>query len=82
MMSNKVREAATPNEMRAEIFRLAYIDPLVRSIFRASDIQGLSAEDRYTILAYHALKSRSIYMEKLLRMLDTTINVPDISIPK
>ncbi len=51
----QVREAVTPSEMRAEIVRLARHSPLVRSTMDCADCTGLSAEDRYTMLAYHAL---------------------------
>lgn len=53
-----VRDATTPNEMRAEIMRLSWNNrnPLVRQVMDAADYNGLSAEDRYTLLAYHALK--------------------------
>lgn len=55
----KVREAFTPEEMRAEIFRLRHYDPLVRAVMQGADYRGASAEDRYTTLAYAALQERA-----------------------
>lgn len=55
MMIEQVREAVTPSEMRAEIARLRRSNHIVRKTMDAADYTGLSAEDRYTMLAYHAL---------------------------
>jgi len=51
----QVREATTPSEMRAEIVRLSRYNNIVRATMNCADYTGLSAEDRYTMLAYHAL---------------------------
>jgi len=58
-MLEQVKDATTPTEMRAELYRLKHFDPLVRSVFDAADYGGMSAEDRYTVLAYNALKQLS-----------------------
>lgn len=63
----EVREATSPSEMRAEINRLRYYDPIARATMDAADYYGLSAEDRYTTLAYHALKSSADAHRKLFR---------------
>jgi hypothetical protein len=52
----QVNDAETPEEMRAEIFRLEHYDPLVRNVMDSANYNGASAEDRYTVLAYNALK--------------------------
>jgi len=52
----QVKVAETAEEMRAEIFRLQRHDPMVRSIMDFANYRGLSAEDRYVMLAYNALK--------------------------
>lgn len=54
-----VRPAKTPTEMRAEIYRLSHYDSLVRSITTMANMEGLSSEDRYTLLAYQALRQAS-----------------------
>ena len=51
----QVREATTPSEMRVEIARLTRNNHIVRATMDCADYTGLSAEDRYTMLAYHAL---------------------------
>lgn len=51
----QVREATTPSDMRAEIARMSRSNYLVRLVWDSADYTGLSAEDRYTMLAYHAM---------------------------
>jgi hypothetical protein len=52
----QVKDAETPEEMRAEIYRLQHYDSLVRAVMDSANYRGASAEDRYTVLAYNALK--------------------------
>ena len=52
----QVKDAETPEEMRAELYRLQHYDPLVRAVMDSANYRGASAEDRYTVLAYNALK--------------------------
>jgi hypothetical protein len=52
----QVKDAETPEEMRAELYRLQSYDPLVRAVMDSANYRGASAEDRYTVLAYNALK--------------------------
>lgn len=56
----------TPAEMRAEIFRWSYEDPIVRNCFAVADRDGLSGEDRFTLLAYHALRVKKEAYDMLL----------------
>ncbi|MDP3139856.1 MAG: hypothetical protein Q8N17_26405 [Burkholderiaceae bacterium] len=51
----QVRDANTPEEMRAEIARLRRESVIVKNTMDCADYTGLSSEDRYTMLAYHAL---------------------------
>ena len=67
----QVRDATTANDMRAEIFRLRRENPLVRAVMDTADINGLSAEDRYTMLAYHALKGYAEMQKMLLDQFQT-----------
>lgn len=62
----QVRDAATPEEMRAEIFRLRFHDPLVKAVTDAANYSGATAEDRYTILAYNALKAKNDAQSRVL----------------
>ena len=61
----QVKNADTLEEARAEIYRLAHHDPLVRMVMRIAIEGDLGAEDKFTLLAYHALKDRNIAREKL-----------------
>ena len=57
MTTEQLKDAETPDEMRAAIFMAARHDPLIRQVMDAADHKGMSGEDRYTVLAYHALKA-------------------------
>lgn len=66
MQIEQLKEAATVEEMRAEIFRLRHHDYLLRNAMDAADYKGMSAEDRYTILAYYALRERAKLLATVL----------------
>lgn len=76
----QVKEATTPTEMRAELYRLRHFDPLVRAVFDAADYGGSSAEDRYTMLAYYAMRDRNKVMETALEFADCTVR-PVVLLP-
>ena len=42
-------------KMRHAIFMAGHDSALIRTLMMSADVQGLSSEDRYTLLAYHAL---------------------------
>lgn len=69
----QVKDATTTEEMRAELYRLRHFDPLVRAVFDAADYAGMSAEDRYTMLAYHAMRDRNKVMETALEFANCTM---------
>ena len=71
------KKVETPQEMRAEIFRLSGYDYLVRNVMNAADYNGFSAEDRYTILAYHALCERA-QIKKIALNMSASIPSPGI----
>lgn len=58
----------TPNEMRAAIHKASLHSPLVRNIIGAADRAGATAEDRYTMLAYHALVQLETYYKQVLEL--------------
>jgi len=66
MKIEQIKEAATPGEMRAEIFRLTRHDAMVNNVMRMTEYSGASAEDRYTILAYYALRDRAMAQQMVL----------------
>ena len=70
----QVKDAATPEEMRAEIFRLSFHDALVRAVTDAANYSGMNAEDRYTLLAYHTLKERCLAQSLVMQYAMTTVN--------
>jgi hypothetical protein len=57
-------EAKTPAEMRASIERGQRLIPIVRQALMTARGAGLSAEDTYSMLAYHALQ----HMQELARV--------------
>jgi ABC-type tungstate transport system permease subunit len=61
--------AVTPEQMRAAIFKSARDSSLVRSVMMAADLNGWSAEDRYTMLAYEALRMLERYAQVNIEML-------------
>lgn len=61
-----VRQADTINEMRAEIFRLSHINPLVRNAMREADYCGARPEARYIYLAYTLLRQNNQMSTALL----------------
>jgi len=61
-----LEEAKNIDEMRKAIFRYSYDDPLTRNVMKAADIQGLSGEDRYVLLAYYALKDCHIMRQNIV----------------
>jgi hypothetical protein len=62
--------AETAAEMRTAINELRYNSPIVSSTMTLADINKMSAEDRYTVLAYHALaalaKSQQAHLEDVI----------------
>lgn len=62
----KVKEAHTPEQMRAEIARLRRENVIVYRVMDMADIAGFDGEDRYTFLAYHALVELEKWKEALM----------------
>ena len=56
-----------PTEMRQAIFEAMHESALVKNVMYSADYQGLSAEDRYTALAYHALVALETYYKQALQ---------------
>jgi hypothetical protein len=72
-MFEQVKDAGTPAEMRAEIFRLQHYDPLVRKVMDNANYNGISSEDKYMFLAYHALRERAVLQSHLLEYVNNTL---------
>lgn len=58
----------SPTEMRQAIAKAMHESHLVRNIMYAADYAGATAEDRYTMLAYHSLVALETYYQKCLQM--------------
>jgi len=69
---SEIEEANTPEEMRKAFFKLIRDDPLVNRVWVTSDINGLSGEDRYTLLAYFLIKDRDQYRGRLIEQINLT----------
>lgn len=78
----QVRECKTIDEMRAEIFRFAYHDGLTHRALDSANYLGLSGEDKYVQLAYHALKHRAAVMREYLRLDRMTVRPMQFMIDK
>jgi hypothetical protein len=73
MSIEQVREAETPEEMRLELQRMRRYDALCQRVMDAADIHRMSEADRYTLLAYYALRDRQSGMA---RELSAAANAP------
>ena len=78
MKQEKVGDANTADEMRAELFRLRCYNPLVRNILDRADFSGMSAEDRYVFLSYYAIKQNVDLQNLLLEQTMSTFMTPVI----
>ena len=72
-MNHKIDDATTPEEMRAALFRVKRYNNTVWGAFDAADHKGLDGEDRYTLLAYHAVKLAEELQELLIEQTMTQI---------
>ena len=72
-MNHKIDDATTPEEMRAALFRALRYSSIVHHAFTTADIKGLNGEDRYTLLAYHAVKLAEGLQESLFEQALTQI---------
>ena len=72
-MNNKIDDATTPEEMRAALFRVKRYNNTVWGAFDAADHKGLDGEDRYTLLAYHAVKLANELQDTLFEYTATYI---------
>lgn len=68
------------NEMRAAITRGQRDSALIRSCFMGAEVQGLSGEDKYVLLAYHALRVLEDTHQRLSRFIELS-PMPPMIIP-
>jgi hypothetical protein len=55
--AKECEDQATIQGKRAAIYRAARESSLISQVLQVAELQGLSGEDRYTLLAYHALQA-------------------------
>jgi hypothetical protein len=69
-----IKQAETPDEMRAVFERLCYHDYTVRHVFDMARYRGMSGEDKYVSLAYILIKKLREFQGVALNMalLDTS----------
>lgn len=58
------------NEMRAAIDKGRYESAMIRHFLRQAEYGGLNSEDKYTLLAYHALRILEDTHQRLIRVLE------------
>ena len=61
-----LKDARSLEEMRAEIFRIQQYDSMVRHVMDMANYRGMSAEDRFTVLAYYALRERALLQNTII----------------
>ena len=61
--AEEIRECETPDGMRRRLRRYSFSDALTRQVLDASEMRGLSGEDKMTWLAFEALKRLERYEE-------------------
>jgi hypothetical protein len=69
MTITQPKVAVTPEQMRTAIDEMRRDDVIVNAAMKAADIEQMTPEDRYTMLAYHALtalaQSRQAHLAEL-----------------
>ncbi len=66
--AQEVTDCTTPDGMRRRLREYAFrgSEPIVKAIFDAAEIRGLSGEDTMTWLAFEALKGMELYKEMVM----------------
>ena len=77
----ETERAATLEGMRAEIWKAYRDSPLISACLEASRYRGLSGEDTYTLLAYHALRSLEDHYQWSMEIFNK-MPVPPIMVPQ
>lgn len=77
-LENPETLAQSPNEMREAIHKGSYESAIVRQCMMTAQRMGLSGEDTYVLLAYHALLALERHSEINMEYLMKTPMVPII----
>lgn len=64
--AKEMEECLEPRGIRARLNRLCWTNPLVHAVFRHADAVGLSGEDKYTMLAFEALRRLEIHEKSVI----------------
>ncbi|MCE5292938.1 MAG: hypothetical protein LLG14_27395 [Nocardiaceae bacterium] len=81
-MHEDIFVADTPQRMRAAINKSSYTHPLVRRVFDLAHIEGLSGEDKMTILAGHLLRQNDELHKQLIRNAELMASPMLVAVPK
>ena len=68
--THKMKDVATPNEMRVELHKAANHFATIRRCFDVAQYNGWSGEDKYTFLAYHTFKQNQELNDRLLKLME------------
>lgn len=76
------KEPMTIDEMRQEIFRASMDSGLIYNALRSAEHSGMSGEDKYVLIAYHALRSlETLYRQNLFMLNCMPLNAEPASPP-
>lgn len=71
--AEELEQIRTPNGIRQRLLEASRYDPLVRRVFDLAVREGLSGEDIYTLLAYHAIVQKQELEQLILDDLNTRV---------
>ena len=71
---DKLADATTLEGMRTALFAVSRQEPVVRNAMNVRDTSGLSGEDTYTLIAYHAMKMMMELRNDALRHHELSVN--------
>lgn len=82
--AKEITDCEIPDGMRRRLWEYAHRgdEPMVKAVFYAAEIRGLSGEDKMTILAFEALKMLEHYKALLLDWSMKQPNPPAIFTPE
>lgn len=81
-MHEDIFVADTPQRMRTAINKSSYTHPLVRRVFDLAHIEGLSGEDKMTLLAGYLLRQNDELHGNLIRNAEMMISPMLVAVPK
>ena len=71
--AEEIEQIQTPAGIRKRLFEAQYYDPIVHSVLRLAQMQDLSGEDTFALLAYHALVAKEEGQLREIERLNMTL---------